>query len=95
MGVIFSWKIPSLCLGEQSFKHADVLSKKINFSAPGVQNPPFLKQMMLTHYTLRSVLFRPHQTPVYVEKWQNVLFLSLFVNPKKNIYQRSQKTQII
>ena len=29
----------------------------------GVQNPPFLIQMMLTHYTLRSVLFRPHHTP--------------------------------
>ena len=24
-----------ICLGEQSFKHADVLSEKINFSAPG------------------------------------------------------------
>ena len=27
--------IKSICLGEQSFKHADVLSEKINFSAPG------------------------------------------------------------
>ena len=34
MGVIFSGKIPSLCLGEQSFKHADVLTEQIYFSAP-------------------------------------------------------------
>ena len=27
--------LKSICLGEQSFKHADVLSEKINFSAPG------------------------------------------------------------
>ena len=37
--------------------------KKLISQPQGVQNPPFLIQMMLTHYTLRSVLFRPHQTP--------------------------------
>ena len=37
--------------------------KKLISQPRGVQNPPFLIQMMLTHYTLRSVLFRPHQTP--------------------------------
>ena len=31
----------TLCLGEQSFKHEDVLSEKINFSAPG--GPKFAK----------------------------------------------------
>ena len=33
--ILVNCDIAAICLGEQSFKHADVLSEKINFSAPG------------------------------------------------------------
>ena len=50
-----------------------------------VQNPPFLKQMMLTHYTLRSVLFRPNQTPHICRKMAKcAIFITFRGSQKKH-----------
>ena len=52
--------------------------KKLISQPRGVQNPPFLIQMMLTHYTLRSALFRPHQTPRICLKMPKCAIFGLF-----------------
>ena len=57
--------------------------KKLITQPRGVQNPPLLIQMMLTHYTLRSVLFRPHQTPVFTKNAKMCYFQHFLGVPKK------------
>ena len=59
--------------------------KKLISQPRGVQNPPFLIQMMLTHYTLRSVLFRPHQTPHICQKMAKcAIFITFRGSQKKH-----------
>ena len=57
--------------------------KKLISQPQGVQNPPFLIQMMLTHYTLRSVLFRPHQTPHICQKMAKCAIFITFCGSQK------------
>ena len=64
-------KMPMFCL------------KKLISQPQGVQNPPFLIQMMLTHYTLRSVLFRPHQTPHICRKMAKCAIFITFCGSQK------------
>ena len=62
--------------------------KKINFSAPGgpkstIFDTVCIIQMMLTHYTLRSVLFRPHQTPHICRKMAKCAIFITFCGSQK------------
>ena len=66
--------------------------KKIISQPRGVQNPPFLIQMMLTHYTLRSVLFRPHEIPhVCLKMAKRAIFIT-FCGSQKNIHLKYGST---
>ena len=59
--------------------------KKLISQHRGVQNPPLLIQMMMTHYTLRSVLFRPHQTPHICQKMAKcAIFITFRGSQKKH-----------
>merc|ERR1711997_381361 len=82
-----------ICLGEQSIKDDDVLSEKINFSAPGgPKSTIFYTDDVDPLYFEVSIVSAPSDPPIYVEKWQNVLFLSLFAGPKKNIHLKYGST---
>ena len=79
-------------LGERSFKHAIVLSKRINFSARGRSRSPFLIQMMFTHYILRLVLFWPHPTPHICLKMPKCAIFITFWESQKKIHPKYGST---
>ena len=75
-----------LCLGEQSFKDADVLSEKINFSAPGgPKSTIFDTDDVDPLYFEVSIVSAPSDPP-YMSKNGKMCYFNHFLRVPKKTY---------
>ena len=77
-----------ISLGEQSFKHADVLSEKINFSAPGgPKSAIFDTDDVDSLYFEVSILSAPRDPPYMSKNGKTCYFYDFLWVPKKTYTQ--------
>ena len=81
-----------LCLGAQSFEHANVLSEKIISQPWVVQESPSLAQMTFTQCTSMSELKFDSVAPPGGQIQQYVSFSALFESPTKDMAQKYGST---
>ena len=78
-----------ICLSEQSFKHADVLSKKINFSAPeGPKSTIFDTDDVDPLYFEVGIVSAPPDPP-YMSKNAKMCYFHHFLRIPKKTYTQS------
>ena len=89
----FSFYIKCICLGEQSIKDDDVLSEKINFSAPGgPKSTIFDTDDVDTLYFEVSIVSAPSDPPYMWKNGKMCYFYHFFGSQKKNIHPKYGST---
>ena len=79
----------SVCLGEQSFKDADVLSEKINFSAPGCPKSTIFDTDDVDPLYFEVSIVSVPTDPPYMSKNGKMCYFYHFLRVPKKTYTQS------